>query len=348
MSYGAGERIYKFNIEAGLKVTEIEENVSGAGVRQLRFRRDRERGVVLVAETILEEMEIRNIGDRKRSRSSSSSDSSSTGSSSSGSTSTTSSSGSSLSVAKRVKNLTNKEEEGRSGNANMANRCAIGERKIENINDMQIAYDMDENQQLGRPYELRAMWGEDFGSVRRVSPEKMNSSDVNRRKVLTELNKENKKSGNGVSQKGRNATENVKRERYRVLKRKVKGLPRRKMMVKEEKEGIDAIEESFFEVEEDEIWRRVERMSHSKRFWLAVKFYKEEPANYSGTSICHIFGVSRSVIRRFVKTKGIGNFEEYGGYAPCETLENRGKVKSREFFRVYASNVEELKRCGIL
>lgn len=133
--------------------------------------------------------------------------------------------------------------------------------------------------------------------------------------------------------------------------KKEENFEKRIMMKKETQESLDFITNNFFYQSFSLMKNAVKSMSHSKRFWLCVKFYDSqanEINNYSIKKLCDIFGISRACLFKHVRKIKRENLtiEDYDGFSPVECE----KVRQRFFntFKKFASNFDELVAQGLI
>lgn len=132
---------------------------------------------------------------------------------------------------------------------------------------------------------------------------------------------------------------------YKIVQRKVdpKNFIKRIMLVKVDKSEIDKLDASFFHRKEEEIWHEIdnnEGWAHAKRFWAAVKFFHSTETGYKQEDICHFFGITRDIIKNFVKRKSLNDMKEFDYLSPVEIKKNRNRYI--DFFKKNASNFEDL------
>lgn len=159
--------------------------------------------------------------------------------------------------------------------------------------------------------------------------------------------------------------ENVKKSTRRKNKKKVKSVnkegtvEKRQMFYAAETSkifGPDA--DRFFMNSEDEIRKRVKKMNHATRFYLAAKFYRRNSADFetnarieskfSKKKCCDLMGIVESSLkdacRITLKDERLEKFIESKNYlSPVEF----NPQFSRVFFKKYASNYDQLNVGGI-
>lgn len=163
-------------------------------------------------------------------------------------------------------------------------------------------------------------------------------------KIITYVLLTNK--GFDVGQTAKNEAGSPNGKRRKICPKVCSNGGLRMMMERVTKSEIDAFTEAFFEGPIEEIKRKIAPMCHSKRFWLAVKFYNS-PAVLakvkSKANLCEqLLGITVASVKKFLtvtdaKTKGPS---DYDGLSP---VENDPSVYLR--FEVYfklALNLEHI------
>lgn len=154
-------------------------------------------------------------------------------------------------------------------------------------------------------------------------------------------NRENDQNITNVSNRKMNRTNkrgsDVLRERYE----------KRIVFRQESYKDIEQIGIDFFNDSKKCIRKKISPMSHSKRFWLTVKFFNDTRTGYSQSSICQLFGLNTNSVRAFVK-KYKANSDNikhlmgmFRGLSPIEMPLTRKRFY--DTLMMYAMNVEQVK-----
>lgn len=139
----------------------------------------------------------------------------------------------------------------------------------------------------------------------------------------------------------------VKGENFNGKENKKKIFSKRIMMARVDEDVMNKIDQSFFEQSAESIKNIISNMNHATRFWLAVKFSKNVPKNYTKVSITELFEICRCSVTKFLADSNTKNcdYTDYDGLTPLES--NLSSVKRKhKFFESSAINYEELVKEG--
>lgn len=185
------------------------------------------------------------------------------------------------------------------------------------------------------------------------------SSKVSESKEVIDTNSNVKKKSN-VKRKSSVKRNYIRKDRPPKMKKLGEGLIskticKRRMLCHTSFEDVNSVDVSFFEQEQEIILKKIngsefvnekgysdnDGWTHSKRFWVAVKFFNSKrETGYSQTEICKILGVSRHVIKKFRLKGSINDLPMYSGLSPIEMPKIRNKFCS--FFKKNATNYQLL------
>lgn len=122
---------------------------------------------------------------------------------------------------------------------------------------------------------------------------------------------------------------------------------KRLMMLPITEEDIEDFGIDFFKKELGDQRIEVEKMSHAKRFWLAVKFSTNDKLKLlkiKRREMCDLFGISLATIKRYLPKKGnIYDYRQFNYLSPVEFEYTR----QQHFFEKYASNYDALVDQGL-
>lgn len=90
----------------------------------------------------------------------------------------------------------------------------------------------------------------------------------------------------------------------------------------------------------ENIKSKITPMTHSKRFWLSVKFFHTSIPSLSQNKMCELFGIGTRSVKEFYDKHPGKTFTDFNGLAPIETIQNRKRFKN--VFKKLALNYEGL------
>lgn len=139
----------------------------------------------------------------------------------------------------------------------------------------------------------------------------------------------------------------MKGENFNGKENKKKVFSKRIMMARVDEDLMKNIDHTFFEQSVESINNVISNMNHATRFWLAVKFSKNVPKNYTKVSITELFEICRGSVTKFLADGNTKNcdYTDYDGLTPLES--NLSSVKRKhKFFESSAINYNELVKEG--